>query len=165
MIDTLQKLHVQGLQAIYDAELQAIEGAPKIHESISSPELRQTLDQNLESTRQLIPRLEQALQQAGATTERVPNPIMQGILTVGSRIQNETSEPAVRDAGIIAGAQIGMHYFIAAYGTMRAYAETLGNREVAELSEQLVQQRKQQDEQLSQIAEGIVNKQAQAAGQ
>lgn len=165
MIDSLQKLHVQGLQAIYDAQLQEVEAAPSVLKEASSPELKQALQQRLEATQQLIPRLEQALQQAGASTERVPNPVMQGILNVKRMIQNETTVPAVRDAGIIAGAQIGMHYFIAAYGTMRAYAETLGIREVAQLCEEVVQQLKQQDEQMTQIAEQTINQQAQAAGQ
>lgn len=163
MIDTLQKLHIQGLQAIYDAEQQKIEGASQIADAVQSPELKQALEEGLQATKQRISRLEQALQEAGAPTERVPNDVMKGILSVGNKIRTETTEPSVRDAGIIASAQIGMHYFIAAYGTMRAYAETLGLNEVAEMSRQTVQEIKQQDERMSQIAEGIVNQQAQAA--
>lgn len=163
-IDTLNKLFVQGLQAIYDAEQQGIEVAPSIADGVTSPELRQALAQYLESARATIPRLEQALKQAGAPTERVPNDIMKGILSVGKKIQNETTEPNVRDAGIIAGAQISTHYFIAAYGTMRAYAETLGLREAAEMSADILQERKRYDEQMTEIAERTVNQKAKAGG-
>ena len=155
---------VQGLQAVYDAEQQGVEGAQGIADAVTSPELKQEMQQGLDQTRNnLIPRLEQALEQAGAGTERVPNEIMKGILSVGKKIQTETSEPAVRDAGIIASAQIAMHYYIAAYGTLGAHAQTLGVTEVAQLCEQTVKEFKERDEKLTKIAEQVVNQQAQAA--
>lgn len=165
-MDTLQKLMVQGLQAVYDAEQQGVEGAQEIADAVTSPELKQNMQQGLEQTRnELIPRLETALQAAGATTERVPNDIMKGILNVGKKIRDESTESSVRDAGIIASAQIAMHYYIAAYGTLGAHAKTLGIQEVAEMCEQTVSERKRRDEQLTTIAEGVVNQQAEAAGQ
>lgn len=88
---------------------------------------------------------------------------MKGILSVGKKIQTETTEASVRDAGIIASAQSALHYYIAADGTLGAHAKTLGIAEVAEMCEQTVRERKKRDEKLTQIAEGIVNRQAEAA--
>lgn len=163
-IDSLNKLFVYGLPAIYDAEQQNIEVAPSIAESVTSPELKQVLAQYLESSQAAIPRLEEALKQAGAPTERFPNEIAQAILSFGKQMQNETSDPNARDAGIIASTQVLTHYFVAAYGAMRAYAETLGLPEAAEMFAQLLQQRKQQDEQMTELAEQTINRKAKSSG-
>lgn len=73
---------------------------------------------------------------------------------------NEAQDPDARDAGIIASGQIALHYYIAAYGTLRSYADALGNQEASQLMQQTLDERKQQDQDMSRLAEQVVNPKA-----
>ncbi|HEY0777496.1 MAG TPA: DUF892 family protein [Gemmatirosa sp.] len=161
-INGLQELFVQGLQAVYDAEQQGINAAPAIAARVTHPELKQKLQERTDRGQQQLQRLEQAIQQAGSTPKGEPNEIAKGILAVGNKIMNETQDPDARDAGIIASGQIALHYHMAAYGTLRAYAEALGNDEAAQLLQQTLDERKQQDQDMTQLAEQVVNPKATA---
>ncbi len=159
-INGLQELMVQGMQAVYDAEQQGVNAAPAIAERATTPELKQKLQERTEKGRQQIQRLEEAIQKAGGQTRAEPNEIAKGILAVGNKIMNETQDPHARDAGIIASAQIALHYHMAAYGTLRSYADALGNQEASQLMQQTLDERKQQDQEMSQLATQVVNPKA-----
>ena len=159
-INGLQELFVQGLQAVYDAEQQGMKAAPAIAERATHPELKAKLQERTDKGQAQIGRLEQAIRAAGATPEGQPNPIAQGIAEVGSKIMNETQDPDARDAGIIASAQIALYYHMAAYGTLRSYADALGNQEASQLMQQTLDERKQQDQEMSRLAEQVVNPKA-----
>ncbi|GJG85445.1 hypothetical protein tb265_06260 [Gemmatimonadetes bacterium T265] len=80
-------------------------------------------------------------------------------LAAGNKIMTETQDPDARDAGIIASAPIALHYHVAAYGTLRSYADTSGNDEASRLM-QTLDERKQQDEVMTHLAEEVVNPKA-----
>ena len=65
-----------------------------------------------------------------------------------------------RDAGIIASGQIALHYHTAAYGTLRSFADALGNQEASQLMQQTLDERTQQDQDMPRLAEQVVNPQA-----
>ena len=156
-INGLQELMVQGMQAVYDAEQQGVNAAPQIEQKVTNPELKQKLQERTQRGQQQLQRLEQAIQKAGGQTRGEPNMIAKGILDTGNKIMNETQDPDARDAGIIASAQIAIHYYIAAYGTLRSYADALGNQEASQLMQQTLDERKQQDQDMSRLAEQVVN--------
>ncbi len=159
-IQGLQELMVQGLQAVYDAEQQGLRAAPAIAERATDSELRQKLDERTRRGQEQIGRLEQAIRAAGAEPGGEPNQIAQGILATADKIMNETQDPDARDAGIIASAQIALHYHMAAYGTLRSYADALGNAEVSRQLQETLDERKQQDQDMTRLAERVVNPRA-----
>ncbi len=159
-IQGLQELMVQGLQAVYDAEQQGLRAAPAIAERATDPELRQKLDERTRRGQEQVGRLEQAIRAAGAEPNGEPNQIAQGILATADKIMNETQDPDARDAGIIASAQIALHYHMAAYGTLRSYADALGNAEVSRQLQETLDERKQQDQDMTRLAERVVNPRA-----
>ena len=159
-IQGLQELMVQGLQAVYDAEQQGLRAAPAIAERATDPELKQKLDERTRRGQEQIGRLEQAIRAAGAEPAGEPNQIAQGILATADKIMNETQDPDARDAGIIASAQIALHYHMAAYGTLRSYADALGNADVSRQLQETLDERKQQDQDMTRLAERVVNPRA-----
>lgn len=163
-INSLQDLMVQGLQEIYSAEQQALQAYPQMVQNVSSPELKQAMQQHMEQTQGQVQRLEQIFGQLGEQPGQTENKVMQGILENGQKIVSQINDPAVRDAALIAGAQIIEHYEIAAYGTSHAYAQALGMTEAVQLLEQTLNEEKQTDQQLTQVAEQVVNQQAKQAG-
>jgi ferritin-like metal-binding protein YciE len=159
-MEALKKLLQDELEDIYDAEHQLIKALPKMIERSSSPELQQALKQHVTVTQNQIKRLEQVFQTLGEKAKRKPCKGMAGIVSEGSEMLEEDLEESTKDAAIISAAQKVEHYEIASYGTVRTLAQTLGNNEVAELLEETLDEEKEADERLTQIAESAVNSEA-----
>lgn len=164
-INSLQDLMVQGLNELYSAEQLAVKAYPQMMENVSSPELKQALQQHLQQTQGQVQRLEQIFQQVGTSPGPNENHVMQGIIENGQKIVSQISDPVLRDAALIAGVQITEHYEIAGYGTARSYAQAVGQTQAAQLLEQTLNEEKQTDQQMTQLAEQIVNPKAKQAGQ
>jgi ferritin-like metal-binding protein YciE len=159
-MEALKKLLQDEIEDIYDAEHQLIKALPKLIERSSSPELQQALKQHLTVTQNQIKRLEQVFETLGEKAKRKPCKGMAGIVSEGSEMLEEDLEESTRDVAIISAAQKVEHYEIASYGTVRTLAQTLGNNEVAELLEETLDEEKEADERLTQIAESSVNSEA-----
>src|SRR5207302_2044148 len=80
---------------------------------------------------------------------------MQGLVAEGSEVIDEDFEGSLKDAALISAAQRVEHYEIAAYGTVRSYAELLGQENAVSLLEKTLQEEKDTDEKLTELAEGI----------
>jgi len=82
---------------------------------------------------------------------------MEGLIEEAEEIMKETEDDMVRDAGIISAAQKVEHYEIASYGTLIAFANTLGESDVAALLEETLNEEKEADQTLTEIAESSIN--------
>ncbi len=162
-LESLHELFVEELQDLYSAENQIIEALPDLIEEASSPQLKSALEQHLEETRGQVRRLDQIFDQL-PKVDRKDKACkgMKGIIKDGQDLLDTDAEPEVLDAGMIAGAQRVEHYEIAGYGTVRTYAELLGRKDWAQLLEQTLQEEKNADQKLNQLA-GRINVEAQAA--
>ena len=86
---------------------------------------------------------------------------MEGLIKEGESIVEETNDKTMtRDAGIIMAAQKVEHYEIATYGSLVQLAKTLGMNDAADLLHQTLDEEKQADEKLTEIAEWQVNQAA-----
>ncbi len=164
-LNSMQDLAVHKLQLIYDAENQALQAYPHIVGAVSSTELQHGLQQHLEQTRGQVQRLEQIFQQLGQTPGGQSCLSMQALIQEAQQLIQEGGAPEVLDAAIIGAAQAIEHHEIAAYGTARTMAQQLGMSEAAQLLEQTLDEEKQTDAQLTQLAEQSVNQKAKQAGQ
>jgi len=129
-------------------------------ERSSSPELQRALKEHLTVTQNQVKRLEQVFEALGEKAKRKPCKGMAGIVSEGSELLEEDLEESTKDAAIISAAQKVEHYEIASYGTVRTLAQTLGNNEVAELLEETLDEEKEADQRLTQIAESSINSEA-----
>lgn len=164
-LNSMQDLATYKLQAIYDAENQALQAYPQIMDAVSSPQLKQALHHHMQQTKQQVQRLEQIFQQMGGTPSGQPCVSMQGLIQEAQQLLQQGGAPEVLDAAIIAAAQAIEHHEIAAYGTARTIAQELGMTEAAQLLEQTLEEEKQTDAQLTQLAERNVNQKAKQASQ
>ena len=164
-LNSMQDLAVHKLQLIYDAENQALQAYPQIVRAVSSTELQHGLQQHLEQTRGQVQRLEQIFQQLDQTPGGQSCLSMQALIQEAQQLIQEGGTPEVLDAAIIGAAQAIEHHEIAAYGTARTMAQQLGMTEAAQLLEQTLDEEKQTDAQLTQLAEQSVNQKAKQAGQ
>lgn len=160
-INNLNDLYIDQIRDLYNAEKQVEKSLPKMVKSSSSQELQHGFEMHLEQTKQQIDRLTQIFEELNIRPTGKACQGMEGILTEGEELLKDKGiDPAVKDAALIASAQRVEHYEIAGYGTARTYAQKLGYTKAAKLLEQTLQEERQTDEKLTQLAESGINQQA-----
>lgn len=152
---SLRELYVQELKDLYDAENQITKALPKMMKEASSDELRSALEEHLEITKEQARRIEQIFENMGERLKAEKCKGMEGVIKEGSELLKEADDDDVRDAGIIASAQKVEHYEIASYGTVRTYAQLLGEDEAARLLQETLDEEKEADQKLNGLAEEI----------
>jgi ferritin-like metal-binding protein YciE len=151
-IDNLRKLYVDQIQHLHSAESQIIEALPKMIEAADETELKRSLQTHLQETREHLSRIEQILGESIHKLEAKKNKAMSAIITEGDDIIKDAMNTPVRDAGIITAAQRVEHYEIAVYGSVRNFAQIMGETEQASLLQQTLDEEKHTDEVLSEIS-------------
>ncbi|MGV3771452.1 MAG: ferritin-like domain-containing protein [Verrucomicrobiales bacterium] len=156
-METLQELYVDELKDIYDAENQLLKALPKMAKAATNEELRAAFEEHLEQTQGQIERLERIFEELDEKPKGKKCPAMQGLIEEGKEIIEEDADDDVRDAGLIAAAQKVEHYEIASYGCLRTYAEMLGFDEQADLLQETLDEEKETDENLTELAVSCIN--------
>ena len=105
-------------------------------------------------------RVERVFDGMGEKARRKTCEGLKGLLEEGKELMEEDAEPAVMDAGLIAGAQRVEHYEMAAYGSLRTWAEQLGDQKAGRLLEQTLNEEKEADQALSELARTINSEEA-----
>jgi ferritin-like metal-binding protein YciE len=159
---TLHDLFVHELKDLYSAEKQMVRALPKMARTASSDELRAGFEEHLEQTRGHVERLDEIFAELEIGPRGPKCVAMEGLIEEGSRVMKEDAEPAVMDAALIAAAQKVEHYEIAGYGTVLAYARRLGHSHAQELLQQTLDEEKETDRKLTELAESEINVEAEA---
>lgn len=157
----LEKLFTDSLKDIYWAEKHLTKVLPKMKKKATTNELKSAIEEHLAQTEEHVSRLEQVFEMCGKKAQAKKCDAMEGLTKEGDSIVEETeANTMTRDAGIIMAAQKVEHYEIATYGTLVQLAKTLGMDDAAEILHQTLEEEKQADEKLTEIAEWNVNKAA-----
>jgi ferritin-like metal-binding protein YciE len=151
----LKELYIDELKDIYNAENQLVKALPKMAKAANSEELRTGFEEHLEQTRGHVQRLEQIFKELGEKPSGKKCKGMEGLVAEGQEMMGEDFEDDLMDAALISAAQRVEHYEIAAYGTVRTYAELLGEDTAAQLLEQTLEEEKETDQKLTDMASEI----------
>jgi ferritin-like metal-binding protein YciE len=163
-LDSLQKLFLEELKDVYNAEKQLVRALPRLAKAAESSELQQAFTKHTKETEGHVRRLEQVFQQLGQSARGKTCKGMQGLVEEGKEVMEQEGEGAVIDAALIASAQRVEHYEIAAYGCLRTYAELLGLDQAVQLLQQTLEEEEATDKILTQLGESGINEAAAAAG-
>lgn len=150
--NSLLGLYVDELRDIYSAERRLTKALPKMAKAATSEELRNAFTEHLQQTRGHVERLEQIFEALGERASGKKCAGMEGLVAEGSEVMVEDFEGDVMDAALISAAQRVEHYEIAAYGTVCAFAELLGESQHATLLRQTLDEEKQTDEKLTELS-------------
>ena len=161
-MDSLQKLYEEQLKDLHSTERQIIQALPKMIKAAEDEELSAALEEHLEVTREQLARLDDIFDKLGKRGTGKKCKGMEGILEEGKELLEKDADSDVLDAGIIAAAQHVEHYEMAGYGTVATYARLLGEREAEKLLRKSLDEEKEADQRLSQLAERRINLQATA---
>jgi ferritin-like metal-binding protein YciE len=152
---SLKQLYVEGLKDLYSAETQLLKAIPKMAGAATSDELREGFEEHLKQTEEHARRLEMICKELGENPKGKKCSGMEGLIKEGKEIMDETEESAELDAGLISAAQHVEHYEIAGYGCVRTYAKLLGESRAVALLEKTLQEEKETDVKLTELAEQI----------
>jgi len=156
-IDSLRKLYVEELKDLHSAERQIIQALPRMVKAAGDEKLRAAFEEHLEVTKQQLGRLDQIFEKLGKRAAGKKCKGMEGLLEEAKEMMQEDMEPDVLDAALISAAQKVEHYEMAGYGTVRTYAELLGERDAAKLLQKTLDEEGNADKKLSQLAESSIN--------
>lgn len=153
----LRELFVDSLKDIYWAEKALTKALPKMAKNATSENLINTINDHITVTEEQVSRLEQIFESIGEKASAKKCEAMEGLIKEGESIMQETQQGPVRDAGIIGASQKIEHYEIATYGTLAAFAQTLGEDDALELLQQILDEEKEADMLLTEVAYNNIN--------
>jgi ferritin-like metal-binding protein YciE len=159
----LRDFFIDELKDIYWAEKHLVKVLPKMEKAATTQELKDAISEHLEVTKTHISRLEDVFELMNKTPQGKKCEAMAGITKEGDDIVSETEDGSVtRDVGIILAAQKVEHYEIATYGGLTQLAKTLNLNKVADILYKTLEEEKETDKKLTQIAENNINVEAAA---
>ncbi len=157
----LKELFLDELRDIYWAEKYLVKTLPKLQKAATSDELATAFEDHLAVTEEQVDRLEQIFGMLGEKARGKKCEGMEGLVKEGESVISDTDKgSSTRDAGLIISAQKVEHYEIAAYGGLATLAKTLGENDVAAILGEILEEEKEADELLTNIAEGKINQYA-----
>src|SRR4026208_2167949 len=133
---TLHDAFIDELRDAYDAEKQLMKALPKLAKASSNPDLRTAFETHLEETRGHVDRLEQVFESLDEKVRGKHCDGIAGIIEEGKSIMEEEFDESTMDACLIAAGQRAEHYEMAAYGTLIAWAQSMGHNEAVQLLQQ-----------------------------
>jgi ferritin-like metal-binding protein YciE len=151
----LKHLYVEELKDLYSAETQLVKALPKMAKAATSEPLQTGFTAHLEQTKGHVSRLEEIFQALGESPKGKKCKGMEGLIKEGAELIEEEPAPEELDAGLISAAQRVEHYEIAGYGCVSTYAKLLGEEEAVSLLRQTLEEEKETDEKLTELAENI----------
>jgi ferritin-like metal-binding protein YciE len=160
---TFRDLYIDELKDIYNAEQQLIKALPKMAKAANSDELREGFEGHLEQTKGHAQRLEQIFKAMGEKPTGKKCKAMEGLVEEGGEVISGEFEGEIKDSALIAAAQRVEHYEIAAYGSVRAFAEVLGESEAVDLLSETLNEEKETNDKLTSLS-GEINASANEVG-
>jgi len=153
--DSLRSLYIDELRDLYHAETQLVKALPKMAKASSNDLLREAFREHLRQTSEHVSRLEQIFEQLDEKPSGKKCLGMEGLVKEGAETMKEGYVDELMDAAIIGAAQRVEHYEMAGYGTVRTFAEVLGENDHASLLEQTLEEEKQADQKLTELSQEI----------
>lgn len=160
MKKTLEELFLDSIADMYHAENQLIKALPRMARAATDDELREAIERHLIETESHARKLEDIFEQFGSKLRTRKCPAIAGIIQEADDVISENKRSVTIDAAIICAAQKVEHYEIAVYGTLRSWARCLGKDDAIDIIDEILDQEKNADEKLTELAETQCNEAA-----
>jgi ferritin-like metal-binding protein YciE len=159
-LETLRDLYIDELKDLWSAEKQLVQALPRMAKAANDPRLAKAFTTHLKQTERQVARLERIFKDLGESPRGKKCVGMEGLIEEGKELIKEKPDAQVLDAGLIAKAQHIEHYEMAGYGTVRTYAQVLGEERQAQLLQETLDEEGETDKLLTQLAENSINLEA-----
>ena len=159
-MESLQELLIEEMRDIYSAENQLLKAMPKMAKKASNPQLKKAFETHMKETEVQVQRLQKIFEKLGKKPTGKKCAAMEGLIEEGKEMMGEDMEDDVMDAALISIAQKVEHYEIASYGTVRTWAQQLGDEQTARALQQTLDEEGKTDKLLTELAESTINVEA-----
>lgn len=154
---TLENLFLDGLGDMYYAEQQLTQALPKLAKVATQNDLREAIESHLIETEGHVEKVQEIFEAFGQEPKSKKCAAIVGIIQEAEELVSENKKSPTINAAIIFAAQKSEHYEIASYGTLREWAQQLGNTEAMDLIEEILEEEKEADQKLTKLAVSTVN--------
>jgi ferritin-like metal-binding protein YciE len=154
-IEDLRTLYVADLRKALDMEQEITKALPTMIEKSTDPQLATAFRNHLEETRDHVAKVEDLLRDATGKVSTSACKAILALITEADDNIKDAGDPSIRDITLIASAQQVEHHEIAVYGTLRTWAELLGETEAVDTLESILEEEKYADELLSTISDTV----------
>jgi ferritin-like metal-binding protein YciE len=162
-MEGLRDLFINELRELYDGEKQIVSALPKMAKAANSKALKTAFKDHLKETEDHVDRLEEIFDSIGESPSGRDSLAIEALVKQGQKAIAEAEDRDACDAALIAAAQKVEHYEIAGYGTVRTYAELLGESEWEKLLDETLDEEKAADKKLNAVSEAA-NRRARHGG-
>jgi ferritin-like metal-binding protein YciE len=159
-IKTMQDLFVHTLRDIYYVEKKLVAELPRMAKKASDPDLKKAFQDHAVQTENHVSRLEKVFQLSNLQPRGEKCEALAGLLEETKDLLKDVKDPDVLDAGLLAAAQAVEHYEITRYGTLIAWCRQIGSSNAEPLLNQTLEEEKEADKLLTEIAEADINRKA-----
>ena len=156
-MESLQELLVEEMRDLYNAENQLLKALPKMAKKASNPQLKKAFETHLKETEGHVQRLQRVFEKLGKKPTGKKCAAMEGLIEEGKEMMAEDMDEDTMDAALISAAQKVEHYEIASYGTVRTWAQLLGDEQTARTLQQTLDEEGKTDKLLTELAESSIN--------
>ncbi len=163
-IKSLRDLFIHQLRDLFSAEKQLVKALPKLAKAATNEELKEAFEEHLRKTEEHVERLEQIFEALEISSRGDRCAAMEGLIAEAQSLMKAEMPAAVLDAALVACAQRVEHYEIAAYGSARTFAEVLDIDEATDVLEETLEDEKEADIKLTELADEVINVDALDAG-
>jgi len=163
-MESLQELLVEEMRDLYSAENQLTKAMPKMAKKAKNPQLKKAFETHLRETEVQIQRLQKIFEKLGKKPSGKKCLAMEGLIEEGKEMMGEDMDDDVMDAALIGIAQKIEHYEIATYGTVRTWAQLIGDDQTAKNLQQTLDEEGKTDKLLTELAESVINIEANQPG-
>jgi ferritin-like metal-binding protein YciE len=154
-LQDLRELYNNSLQKALDMEKHITKALPTMIEKSTDPELKQAFETHLRETEAHVTRLETILNDTTGEASTIKCKVVASLVSEAEDSIKDAGNASVRDVVLIAAGQQVEHHEIAVYGTLRDWAEILGQENHASLLEQTLDEEKNADTLLTEISNKV----------
>jgi ferritin-like metal-binding protein YciE len=154
-IDDLRTLYIADLRRALDMEQKITKALPTMIEKSTDPELATAFRNHLTQTKGHVAQVESLLRAATGDASTSTCKVISALVTSAEDNIKDAGDPSIRDITLIASGQQVEHHEIAVYGTLRTWAELLGEDAAVDTLEGILEEEKNADELLSTISDSV----------
>ncbi|HEV2856141.1 MAG TPA: ferritin-like domain-containing protein [Thermoanaerobaculia bacterium] len=162
-LESLRKLYVEELKDLYSAERQILQALPRMARKVRNEPLKRAFEDHVQVTEMQVERLDRIFEDLGKSARGKKSKMMEGLIEEAKEMmQEEDMEPEILDTALLSAAQKIEHYQIASYGTVRTYAQVLGEDQHVRLLQKTLDEEQDADKNLTRLAESSINVEVEA---
>lgn len=150
---TLRDVLVDALMDAYDADRQLLAAWPRLGSAAQSESIQRLCDEGIDYTRERLRRLESAFAELGVPARSKICAPMAALIAAAYDVATYSAAGPARDAALLGAIQTLSHYGHASYGSIRGWAEALGEGAVLKLMARSFQEKDEAIEEMADLAE------------